>query len=169
MRRPGGCLWPGQLQPQVPHLELETAWFYSQCSGCCYAFLFCGGVITTAWCAMCLGPSSLARQEVTELVPRSLEVDREGEKKSIWFLVVLASQELQSLIMRERNKYNPLSYREWLLALWSGVSYAHPTWRGWEQGGSHVPLQHPGEVSPLNFCANKLLFHPQNWFCFFPK
>lgn len=37
--------------------------------------------------------------------------------------------------MRERNKYNPLSYREWLLALWSGVSYAHPTCRGWERGG----------------------------------
>ena len=65
------------------HLEVKTARFYRQYSVCCYAFLFCDGVIRT-WLARCLGPSRLVRREEVGLTPRNLEVDREGEKKCAW-------------------------------------------------------------------------------------
>ena len=51
---------------------------------CCYASLFCDGVINNTWLARCLGPSRPVRREVVGLVRRYLEADREGEKKSAW-------------------------------------------------------------------------------------
>ena len=80
---------PAAALIQVLHLGLVTAWFYGQCSGCCYASLFCEGVITITWWAGSLGPSRLARKGAIGLAPGSLEADREGKKKSVWFVYLV--------------------------------------------------------------------------------
>lgn len=107
-QRTGVCLWP--VAAAIPSSPLRTynCLILSSVPRMLLFFPLLWRVITTACWAVCLGPSSLARQEVIELVPRSLEVDREG-KKSVWFLVVIASQDPVFIFSKHLLEINPLT------------------------------------------------------------
>lgn len=74
---------------------------------------------------------------------------------------LLGSQDLQGLIIRESELIgDPHSHREWLPALYSGMSYANHVTRGEEQG---VPVTDARGIKCIFACLYVVLPCPPLW------
>lgn len=94
----------------------------------------------------CLGPSRLVRRGTVSLAPRNLEAGREGRggDKSVWF-VCLVHRTFRAWSWGETGLISDqLSCKEWLFALYNGVSYANHITRGLIVSGGSALQTCPG-------------------------